>query len=70
MIKIKWLKKNFKRTIIKGNKIDNNKAIMSDNDQEQKSVRNKFNLLLKLITKEQFTGQLTTFKSQSRNIWL
>lgn len=70
MIKIKWLKENFKRTIIKGDKIDNNKAIMSDNDQEKKSAGNKFNLLLKLITKEQLTRQLTTFKSQSRDVWL
>lgn len=43
---------------------------MSDDDQEKKPAGNKFNLLLKLITKPQRTGQLTTFKSQSRDVWL
>lgn len=38
--------------------------------KKKKPVGNKFNLLLKLITKPQLTGQLTTFKSQSTDLWL
>lgn len=37
---------------------------------KKKPVRNKFNLLLKSITKPQLTGQLATFKSQARDVWL
>lgn len=43
---------------------------MSDNHQEKKPAENKFNVLLNLSTKPQITGQLTTFKYQSRDVWL
>lgn len=38
--------------------------------KKKKPVRNKFNLLLKSIAKPQLTGQLITFKSQARDVWL
>lgn len=38
--------------------------------KKKKSEGNKFKILLKLITKPQLSGQPTTFKFQSRDMWL